>query len=287
MHEKGEGTEKNQKKALYWYEKAAEQGHAKAQNNCGVMYDSGKGTTMDKAKALYWYEKAAEQGHANAQYNLGLLYTQGKETENSREKALYWFKKAAEQGHEQAKSRLEFSEDEELLAEAQRAYDNKEFKRSFQIILPLAEKGIMKAQLMVSGQYYFGEGVEKDLEKAVFWLEKAKENGSEDAKKILPQFQMKLFGQLNEEGGQAMRAGDFDKHKELMKKAMHYAIQAAKQGLPIAVYTCAVTELVLDGNKESTEMDRFKAKQSLQEVAAQTEDLKAQELAKQALREYF
>jgi hypothetical protein len=84
-----------------------------------------------------------------------------------------------------------------------------------------------------------------------------------------------------------MNAGDSNKQRELMKKQMHYASEAAKQGLPIAVYTCAVTELILGGNKEGTEPDRLKAKASLQKVAEQTEDLKAQELAKQALREYF
>ena len=38
-----------------------------------VMYDGGEGVTQDKEKAVQWYQKAAEQGHADAQYNLGMI----------------------------------------------------------------------------------------------------------------------------------------------------------------------------------------------------------------------
>ena len=33
-------------------------------------YEYGNGVVMDKAKAVEWYTKAAEQGHADAQDNL-------------------------------------------------------------------------------------------------------------------------------------------------------------------------------------------------------------------------
>ena len=52
---------------MKWYTKAAEQGHASAQYNLGVMYDTGKGALQDYKEAVKWYTKAAEQGHANAQ----------------------------------------------------------------------------------------------------------------------------------------------------------------------------------------------------------------------------
>ncbi len=63
---------KDYTKALSFFAQAAEQGHADAQFNCGVMYYRGEGTAPDKAKALYWYEKVAEQGHAQAQDHEGL-----------------------------------------------------------------------------------------------------------------------------------------------------------------------------------------------------------------------
>ena len=42
--------------------KAAEQGHADAQYNLGLMYDYGGGVPEDDAEAVRWYRKAAEQG---------------------------------------------------------------------------------------------------------------------------------------------------------------------------------------------------------------------------------
>ena len=43
-------------------EKAAEQGHAKAQYKCGQMYEAGEGTRKDWDKARMWYQKAKDQG---------------------------------------------------------------------------------------------------------------------------------------------------------------------------------------------------------------------------------
>ena len=41
------------------------------------MYDQGRGVDVNYKKAIEWYEKAAEQGHAYAQYNLGNMYRNG------------------------------------------------------------------------------------------------------------------------------------------------------------------------------------------------------------------
>jgi TPR repeat protein len=50
--------------------KAADQGHAKAQYNLGVMYEKGEGVQQNYSEALKWYKKAADQGHAGAQSKL-------------------------------------------------------------------------------------------------------------------------------------------------------------------------------------------------------------------------
>jgi len=63
--------------AARWYRKAAEQGHADAQYNLGVMYENGQGVRQDHAESVRWYRKAAEQGHAEPQYNLGVMYENG------------------------------------------------------------------------------------------------------------------------------------------------------------------------------------------------------------------
>ena len=53
--------------------KLAEQGNAEAQYKVGEMYETGKGSTKDLTQAQDWYEKAAKQGHKKAEYRLLLL----------------------------------------------------------------------------------------------------------------------------------------------------------------------------------------------------------------------
>ncbi|MCD8341341.1 MAG: sel1 repeat family protein, partial [Clostridiales bacterium] len=79
---------------------------ADAQYNLGLCYDNGRGVAMDKAKAVYWYEKAAQQGDASAQYNLGGCYYNGQGVARNRTKAKEWFQKAAAQGDEDARKVL-------------------------------------------------------------------------------------------------------------------------------------------------------------------------------------
>ena len=53
-------------------------GNATAQFDLGQYFEIGNGVTKNDDKAKYWYLKAAEQGHVRAQYCLGLLYFQGR-----------------------------------------------------------------------------------------------------------------------------------------------------------------------------------------------------------------
>ena len=67
MYYKGEGVEKDSKKAIEWYEKAASQGFAKAQYNLGVMYDNGYGVEVNEQKAYELLQKSLNQGNPKAQ----------------------------------------------------------------------------------------------------------------------------------------------------------------------------------------------------------------------------
>jgi len=64
------GVARDYIQARYWYEKAAEQGNALAQNNLGVLYWYGHGVRQDRAKARQLYELAASQGNIAAKRNL-------------------------------------------------------------------------------------------------------------------------------------------------------------------------------------------------------------------------
>jgi TPR repeat protein len=40
-------------------------------------FEDGQGAAQDYAEAVFWYRKAADQGHVVAQANLGLMYEHG------------------------------------------------------------------------------------------------------------------------------------------------------------------------------------------------------------------
>ena len=54
-----------------------------------------------------------------------------------------------------------------------------------------AEQGDAVAQLNLGNGYYFGNGVEKDLKQAVYWYQKAADQGYEDAKAKVKQLTKK------------------------------------------------------------------------------------------------
>ncbi|EET45191.1 Sel1 repeat protein [Neisseria sicca ATCC 29256] len=62
MYEKGQGVRQDDKQAVYWYRKAAEQGNAKAQYNLGLMYANGKGARQNLVIAKEWFGKACDNG---------------------------------------------------------------------------------------------------------------------------------------------------------------------------------------------------------------------------------
>ena len=68
----------------------AEQGHATAQNNLGVMYTKGSGVPQNDQEAIRWYRKAADQGYVIAQYNLGWMYDNGRGVPQNDQEAIRW-----------------------------------------------------------------------------------------------------------------------------------------------------------------------------------------------------
>ena len=102
LYDHGVGTPQDYKQAVYWYTKAAEQGHVNSQYSLGQMYSESysKEVPHDYKQAVFWYTKAAEQGYVYAQYNLGQMYRYGygKEVPQDFEQAVFWYTKATEQG---------------------------------------------------------------------------------------------------------------------------------------------------------------------------------------------
>ena len=110
MLKDGQGVERDEAKAVEWFRRAARQGNVLAQSNLGWMFHGGRGVEQNYDSASYWYRQAALQGHAAAQNNLGLLYRDGLGLPQDSDSARYWFSLAAEQGLRQAQHNMRSEE---------------------------------------------------------------------------------------------------------------------------------------------------------------------------------
>ena len=166
----GNGVEKNVTEAVRWWKKAAEQGYAGAQSNLGICYADGEGVEKNPAEAARWYRKAAEQGLADAQFNLGVCYRAGDGVETNAAEAVRWCRKAAEQGLAEAQNNLGNCYRDGDGVEKNPAEAVRWFRKA-------AEQGMAGAQYNTGLCYHTGDGVEKDPVEAVRWYRKAAEQG--------------------------------------------------------------------------------------------------------------
>ena len=100
MHARGDGIPENAEEAAFWYEKAAEQGHSKAQTNLANIYLSGKGVKQDYKLAYKWYSRATRQRDSFAQANLGWLFENGLGVKKDIVQAYIWFSVSVHNGYE-------------------------------------------------------------------------------------------------------------------------------------------------------------------------------------------
>ena len=101
----------------------AEEGHALAQGNLGVMYNEGLSVAQNYVKAAEWFHKAAEQGNAEAQNNLGLMYDEGQGVTQDFVQAQMWYELSAAQGFDKAAVNRDIASEKmtpDQIAEAQR-----------------------------------------------------------------------------------------------------------------------------------------------------------------------
>jgi len=85
----------------------ATQGVSFSQYNTGVNYSIGRGIGKDIEKAVYWYQRAHEQGHSKAPFNIAIIYTDGVNLESSPELGLRYFLLAEKRNNSEAKEFLD------------------------------------------------------------------------------------------------------------------------------------------------------------------------------------
>ncbi len=70
----------------------------------------------------------------------------------------------------------------ELLDAGLRAFARAEFTQAAELLQPCAEAGEVRAQLLMARLYYAGNGVPQDMEKYVYWLQRAADSGDKAAR---------------------------------------------------------------------------------------------------------
>ena len=100
VYETGDGTSKNIKKAIYWYQKSAIQGYPAARYRLGVLFGSGEGVRQDFYVSAKWLRMAATfDDHTLAQFRLAELYYTGRGVEHDYTQAIHFYTLAANKGH--------------------------------------------------------------------------------------------------------------------------------------------------------------------------------------------
>jgi len=174
MYRDGRGVEKDEREAVKWFRKAADQGNANGQWKLGGMYDGGRGVERDDREAAQWYRKAAEQGQVDAQHNLGVMYDEGRGVERDDRQAVHWYRKAAEQG---------LGDSENNLGAMYRDGSGieQDDREAVQWYRRAAERGLAAAHYNMGLMCFDGRGVEQDRAEAMKWFHKAAEQGHADA----------------------------------------------------------------------------------------------------------
>ena len=231
-------------------EQAAHDNNSIAQRTLAGLYESGIYVDMDLEKAVFWYQKASENGDYKAQKSLGLMYCRGIGIKQDCTLVKYWFQKALSQECTYAKINLEYLNSDGSIftldpASAIKLYRKafyniaimhftgngarQNYDRAVRLFTKAANMGDYLAHYELAKMYYTGEGVRQDYGQAIIWLEKAL---NED---ILPQITDGVFftgveimlGKMYLDGkGVAL---DTTKAMELLQKAADLGNEEAQQ----------------------------------------------------------
>jgi TonB family protein len=166
LYQTGEGTPADERQAVIWYRRAAEDGYAPAERHLGYMYGAGLGLPRDYVQALIWYRRAAQQGDAWAENNIGSLYAAGEGVPQDYQLARLWFTRAASQRNPAAQVNLGDMYSYGLGTP-------RDYATAREWYTLAAVRGDFTAQLRLAWLYVNGHGVAPDQGQAQYWFEKA------------------------------------------------------------------------------------------------------------------
>ncbi|XP_021801481.1 ERAD-associated E3 ubiquitin-protein ligase component HRD3A [Prunus avium] len=204
LYVKGYGVEKkNYTKAKEYFEKAAENEDAGGHYNLGVMYLKGIGVKRDVKIACKYFIVAANAGQPKAFYQLGKMFHTGvglkknlpratvlyklvaergpwnslsrwaleSYLKGDMGKAFFLYSRMAELGYEVAQSNAawildKYGERSMCIGESGFCTDAERHQRAHSLWWQASEQGNEHAALLIGDAYYYGQGTERDYERA-------------------------------------------------------------------------------------------------------------------------
>ena len=256
-------------KAIEWFLKSAELGYSDAQYMLGMIYETIGEDPKQKESAKHYYELAAKQDHPYAEYALGIWAIE----EEKWSTAVFYLEKAASQQYALAAFTLALY------------YHEKEAKqplKAFEWFLVAAKQNHTEAEYYVGLYYQNGKGVQRDLDQAIFWYEKAAIKKDKNALYHLAMILIKqepkdyaLISRLLEQAAAldhpnaqynlAVMYHKGDGVEQSLSKAFFWYEKAADANLAIAQYNLGM--IYFEG--AIVEKDEIKAKELWQKAADQ------------------
>ena len=215
------GLARNPARAVELFEKAAAQGHRRAQFNIGLIYLRGQGVPRNLIQARAWLEQAAADGDVYATYALGRAMAESVTPVSADPtRAADLFRQAAEKGHMLAALRygLALAEGsgvkqdpaaaQRWLVQAQqngvpeaalalgdmavrtpatrdKAANEKILKSALSWYQAAANAGVPSGQFKLANAYLAGSGVPRDPVQAQLWYGRAAQQGLPEAQQAL------------------------------------------------------------------------------------------------------
>lgn len=168
--------------ANWWYERAFDvYGNTGAGTRVAANILAARGAAgRTEERAFSILQETSKEDRCGALFWLGFCYEYGAGTARDAQLALECYREAASNGQPEAAKRVQKSA-EELLGRA-RSYERAHQPgKAFSLYSEAAKLGLPEAQYLLGVSYEFGDGVEKDLEKARLWYGRAASGGHQRA----------------------------------------------------------------------------------------------------------
>ena len=163
-------VKQNYRKAVDWFEKAAELGNGRAMFNLGLCYDGGFGVDKSLEQARQWYVNAADAGVPEAQMKVAIIA----EDEGDYVQAMKYLRQLADAGNAACMRKVALFILNGLGTPAPAS-------EAVSLLSQAALKGDIRAQVRLADCYQRGIGVERDYNEMFSWLNMAAQDGDPEA----------------------------------------------------------------------------------------------------------